>query len=68
MQGCHGQRHCEITDLGLLTLAIGSKECESRLIKMTNWFTGLQEGNGSWINKDFVDPNLPAVHRAEVNA
>jgi len=53
---------------GLLTIATGSNEYESRLIKMTNWFTGLQEDNGSWINKRFVDLNLPAVHRAEVNA
>jgi hypothetical protein len=53
---------------GLLTLATGSNDYEPWLIKMANWFAGLQEDDGSWTNTPYLDPNPPDVRRTEVTA
>jgi hypothetical protein len=53
---------------GLLTLATGTTDYTSWLIKMANWFADLQEPDGSWTNTPYLDPNPTNARRVEITA
>jgi hypothetical protein len=53
---------------GLISLATGDTGYAGWLIHMANWFADLQEGDGSWSNTPYLDPDPTIARRTEVTA
>ena len=53
---------------GLLSLATSDPIYLPWLLKMGDWFVGLQLADGSWTNTPYLDPDPPVERRLEVAA